>query len=694
MERKKWELSEIRPEAIRALQQSGLPYLAAAVLASRGIRTPEEADLFLAAGHELMHSPFLFKDMDKAVTRIREALRLGERIAVFGDYDVDGITSTCLLVQYLRSQGANCIYYIPDRFEEGYGLNAEAISGFHTRGVSLIITVDCGITAIQEIAQAKALGIDVIVTDHHECKEELPDAYAVVDPFRPGCSYPFRALAGVGVAFKLALALAGPEREREVLDKYSPLAAIGTVADVVQMTGENRAIVSHGLRNISAYGSPGLHKLLAAIGLGDKPLTSTSIGYILAPRINASGRIGCASLAVELLLTEEPARTEDLVTALCSLNAERKNIEQEIFADALSKLETEPEGNRYAIVLADEGWHQGVIGIVASRLAERLTTPTFLICLSGEKGKGSCRSCFGINLFAALESASDLLLEYGGHGQAAGFTIPRENIPAFRARMNDFMNRALSGGQPTPTLHIDVAIEDPASVTLESVEGLNRLEPYGTGNLRPVFCLLGARVVCMQNVGGNHHLKMRVSKGKTIFECIFFSRNIETCGVVQGEPVDLAFFLQVNEFRSNRNVQLQLIDLRPAAALLSEEASAIKLYRRHRGGEPLTKEERGALLPNHEDFSTVWKYLKRSSGPEGIEETYTELSRKIAGSTGLKNALLRTMVCLDVFSERGLITMEARQETVSIRFSSREGKVDLEQSEIVISLKNGGLPIA
>ena len=404
MKFEKWQIPTVSAEAVRRLTEAGYPYLVSAVLVSRGITTAADAAAFLAQEHSLIYDPRLMRDMDRAVGRISRALADGERMAVFGDYDVDGITATVILVDYLKNRGADCLHYIPRRIEDGYGLSCDAIAALRKKGVSLLITVDCGITGVEEVAFARFLGMDVVITDHHECKETLPDAVAVVDPHRPDCSYPFKHLAGCGVALKLVLALAGPDREEALVSRYCTLAAVGTVADVMQMSGENRTLVSRGLASIDHSDFIGLHALLQEAGLSEKAVTSVQIGFVLAPRINAAGRMGEADKAAELLLSSDPAEAARLARELCALNRERQSVEQEIYAQALEMIEHLPEEERYALVLSSDAWHQGVVGIVASRLSEKYACPSFMIHLSDGVGKGSCRSWGGFNLFAALES--------------------------------------------------------------------------------------------------------------------------------------------------------------------------------------------------------------------------------------------------------------------------------------------------
>ena len=446
MKFQKWHIADAHPQAAERLKAAGYPCLVSEVLASRGIETAEQAAAFLEHEQRLTYSPFLMADMDKAVARLQQALAAGERVAVFGDYDVDGITATCILVDYLQSRGADVLHYIPRRIEDGYGLSRDAIENLYRQGARLLITVDCGITGVGEVDFANSLGMDVIITDHHECKETLPHAAAVVDPHRPDCGYPFKHLAGCGVALKLVLALGGPDREEALFSRYCTLAAIGTVADVMQMSGENRTIVSRGLAAIDHSYFIGLHALLKEAGLAGREITSVQIGFVLAPRINAAGRMGAADKAAELLLCTDPAEAERMARELCALNRERQNVEQTIYSQAEEMIAHLPDRDRSALVLESSRWQQGVVGIVASRLSEKYSRPSFMIHLNGATGKGSCRSWGGFNLFAALESCKDLLLGFGGHELAAGFTIQEENIPAFRQRMNDYA-RCFRGGQ-------------------------------------------------------------------------------------------------------------------------------------------------------------------------------------------------------------------------------------------------------
>ena len=686
MKFQKWHIADPRPEARARLTAAGYPCLVSAVLASRGIDTAEEAAAFLEHEQRLTYSPFLMADMDKAAERVQQALTNGERIAVFGDYDVDGITATCILVDYLRSRGADVLHYIPRRIEDGYGLSCDAIEGLHRQGARLLITVDCGITGVEEVDFANSLGMDVVITDHHECKEVLPAAAAVVDPHRPDCPYPFKHLAGCGMALKLALALGGPDREEALFSRYCTLAAVGTVADVMQMSGENRTIVARGLAAIEHSDFIGLHALLKEAGLSGREITSVQIGFVLAPRINAAGRMGAADKAAELLLCSDPAEAERMARELCALNRERQNVEQTIYSQAEEMIARLPDRDRSALVLESSRWHQGVVGIVASRLSEKYSRPSFMIHLNGATGKGSCRSWGGFNLFAALESCKDLLLGFGGHELAAGFTIKEENIPAFRARMNEYARSFRGGAAPVSVLDVDVVITHPSAVTLEELEALSALEPYGSGNARPVFCLLGATLLRTQNVGQNRHLKLRLGKGSAQFDGIFFSTVAEDCGCKAGDRVDAAFYLQVNEFRGSRTLQLQMVDLRPSLCASGREQDSLTLADCCADCSPLAAKEARRLLPTRDQFAAAWRFLERTVPDGGLTTGYLPLLRQLAAELGRTEPFPRAAVCLSVFAERGLLTMERQEDDVTLRLH-RGKKVALGQSPQLIMLQ-------
>ena len=663
------------------MAEAGFSPLTAAVMCSRGYTKLETARDFLAA-NEPLSDPFAFLDMDKAARRVRRAIDRRELICVFGDYDVDGITATCLLTDFLRRQGARVVSYIPARLEEGYGLNELALRALHEQGVDLIVTVDCGITANEEAQLCRALGMELVVTDHHECKAELPAAIAVVDPHRPDQPGPTAELAGVGVAFKLACAIGGDAGA--LLREYCDLLCLGTVADVMPLTGENRTMVAAGLKNLENPKRVGVAALMAECAVGRGKITAGTIGYTLAPRINAAGRMGQVNVATELFLTNDAQRAVELAAELCRMNRKRQEIEAGIYREAVGMLRGGERPD--AIVLASENWHQGVVGIVASRLAEEYSCPTFLICLDGDKGKASSRSHGGFNLFAALKSLSPLLESYGGHELAAGFTIRREHIDTFREEISRMARQFRASGECQADLKIDCEIP-PQLLTLANVEALDELEPCGAGCPRPVLMLRGLRVDELAEVGGGKHLRLRLTSGRHSWGAIFFSTTSRLAAVSLCDVVDIAFTPQINEYRGQRTVQLNLVDIRPDETARSAQEAARTLYARHRAGEALSMAEAEALLPCRQDFVTVWRYLTAHAENGWLQEEAGCLSRKIARYADAPCVPGKTWVCLEVFAEQGLLRLEQRPRTLRIRLTNEGKKVDLEQSQILIHLK-------
>ena len=664
-----WNVAEPEVGAVNTLVSGGYAPLAAMVLASRGIREVMEADKYLDC-HAPLLDPFLMTDMDLAAARVQLAIDRGEKIAVFGDYDVDGITSTCLLTDFLRCRGADCISYIPGRLEEGYGLNPIAIHQLHGEGVRLIITVDCGITAVSEAELCRQLGMDLVITDHHECKEILPEAVAVVDPHRPDGGYPHKNLSGVGVAFKLASALCGSQEE--VLSDYADMVCLGTVADVMPLQGENRVFVSRGLEALRHTRRPGIAALMAECGCGPDSVSASAIGFMLAPRINAAGRMGQIDLAVELFLTQDVRRASIVAKALCELNRQRQSVESEIYQQAISML---PVGQPpEAIVLADESWHQGVVGIVASRIAEEFSCPAFLICLDGDHGKASSRSYGGFNLFSSLTALSPLLESYGGHELAAGFTISRNNIAEFRRQICALAADFYTDDTPRTLLDIDCAVP-PELLTIPNVESLNVLEPCGSGCPKPVLMLKNLTIERLQQVGSGRHMRLRLRSGRYGLNAIYFSATPESAFVQQGDVVDIAFTPQINEFRGERTVQMNVLDIRPSCgADCCPDASGYRALQENR----ITAEIARTLYPERSTLATVWRYLAAAGNT--IEEAPLCLCRKIVRWSGTPLSLGQLMICLDVFRDVGLLQTRKLHKYISIQLTPGPQKADLNNS--------------
>ena len=675
-----WRRTSVPPEAADILTQAGFGPLSSHVLCARGCEIPDAAARFLDGAPA--RDPFSLLDMDAAVARIRQALHDGEHIAIYGDYDVDGMTSIAVLTRYLRSVGGHVTYYVPDRLEEGYGLNIDALRHLYDEGVRLIITVDTGITAIEEARTAQAMGLDLVITDHHQCRETLPDACAVVNPCRPDGHYPFPQLAGVYVTFKLVCALAGPEQYDDLLNRYGDLVSLGTVADVMPLIDENRPLTRVGLARLAHTHHVGLRALMDEAGLANKRITATTLGFGLAPRINAAGRLGKTALAVELLLTDDPARASYLAAELCALNRHRQILETEIFIEAQAMLAEQADSP--AIVLAKENWHPGVVGIVASRLAERFPKPVFLICLEENIGKGSARSGGGINLVNALAEASDLLQNYGGHDLAAGFALARENIDMFRARMSDFTARQMTV-RTEKILTVD-AMVSPSLFTCANVTELQTMEPYGPGHPTPVFVLEDVTLEQVTPVGGGRHVKLALRAQGQPFQGIFFGVDPQMLGCVEDDHVDIAFHAEINTFINRSQVQFQLCDIRLSSPDRDCEAESLALYRRFQANEPLNPSERRALRPDRPQMTAVWRYLLRVSGDTPLTGQAAVLARKIARSAGLPLAVGSFLVVLDVFEEFHLIKRSQIGNQVTLQPVLSPEKADLNTSTTLRTL--------
>lgn len=664
-------------DSVNQLVAAGFAPLVAMVLAGRGLGEPQKVKACLSCDCSLP-DPYRLRDMDLAAGRLGLAISRGEKIAVFGDYDVDGITATCLLTDFIRSAGGDCIPYIPGRLEEGYGLNSIAIRQLHSDGVKLIVTVDCGITAVEEAALCTSLGIDLVITDHHECKPELPKAVAVVDAHRTDCPYPHKDLSGVGVAFKLASALCGSQET--VLENYADMVCLGTVADVMPLQGENRVFVARGLEALKHTKRPGLMALMKLAGCEKNELTATSVSYTLAPRINAAGRMGKIELALNLLLTEDPEEAQQLATALCELNKERQAVEAEIYRQAVEMLPKDRMPD--AIVLADETWHQGVVGIVSSRIAEEYCCPTFLICLDGEHGKASSRSYGGFNLFSALTELSPLLESYGGHELAAGFTITRENIPAFRERVTALAQAYYKDDSIRTVLEADCAVK-PEMLTVSNIASLSQLEPCGNGCAKPLLVVEDMVVERISQVGSGRHMRLRLRSGWYTLQGIWFSTNANTASVAEGDVVDVAFLPQINEYRGERTAQLNVVDIRPSCK--AECSMDVSAYRALCRGELLPAAAQ-ALLPDRAVLADVWRYLD-SRGTDTVREAPGCLCRKIVRWSGKPLDLGKLLTCLDIFTDVGLVAVTRQRKDLTIALFRRDGKADLQESRTLQKLQ-------
>lgn len=576
MLKKKWLLRDLdKKRVVEISKDFHVSPLTAIILYNRGIREDSAIRDFLSKDLSVLHDPYLMKDMEKAANRIRTAQEKGEKITIYGDYDVDGITSIAILYKHLRGMGIDVDYYVPDRMQEGYGINKDALDKIHEGGTSLIITVDTGITAVEESAYAQEIGLDVIVTDHHECKEQIPSVYAAVDPKRKDCPYPFKSLAGVGVVFKLIQALDNKESLPELMEKYSDLMCLGTVADISPLVDENRVIVTEGLKRFKDTKNIGL-KALIDVSTNGKAITTSTIGYTIAPRINASGRLGCASRSVELFLTDDMEHAKNLAESLCEENVLRQQTEQKMFKQAMEYLENHPEVKEDdIIVIPHEDWHHGIVGIVSSKISEKFYKPSILFAVDGNEAKGSGRSVNGFNLFGALESCSDLLEKFGGHELAAGLTIKAENIEAFRKKINECSKEHFSDALRTPTIMLDAAIKVPY-ITIETVNDINRLQPFGVDNPLPLFAVRNIKIHKISVMSEGKHLRMTLLKDGKYLDSVGFGMGEYYQFLEEGDFIDVAFSLDINDYKGFQNVQLILKDIKKSDETATLETAAEK----------------------------------------------------------------------------------------------------------------------
>ncbi|MBR6727223.1 MAG: single-stranded-DNA-specific exonuclease RecJ [Clostridia bacterium] len=692
--------------AVAALAaETGLSPICARLLYCRGYRTKEAVDRFLRCEDTMFHSPFLLKDVEKAVARIRRAVEDREKMMIYGDYDVDGVTAVSLLYLYLKDLGADVGYYIPSRAGEGYGLSTAAIDRLADNGVTCIITVDTGITAVDEVAYAKTVGIDMVITDHHECREILPEAEAVVNPHRPDCPYPFKELAGVGVIFKVMTAYectlgaerGEPEIEgvRRMAREYADLVAIGTIADVMPITDENRLIVTLGLRLIAETRRVGLAALIEeASGGKKKKVTSSFIGFGIAPRINAAGRMSEASRAVELLLSETPEQASDLAKELCEINCQRQAEENTIAEQAYARIEREFDlSQTRVLVLEDNGWRQGIIGIVASRVTERYGLPSILVSFDNTEmgqdspydlGKGSGRSVKGVNLFEALTACEDLLVKFGGHELAAGLTVSRGNLDAFRTRINDYAATLLPEGAPLVRVEADCEIVL-SDVNLRLCEELSRLEPFGISNPTPQFVLRDLRIDRITELGGGKHLKLLVSNGELSLFALCFSTTRSRFNFDEGDRVDLLCTVEVNEYRDVKSVQLFVQDFKGSARFMNEYADQVARYQEVRNGGAFTPEE--GLLPDRDDCARVYTVLRREfrNGRDRFTDRELWHAVNVGAPRPLHFACLKHVI--EIFHELKICGVEELEDGYRFDIYFNASRTSIEKSSILKKLK-------
>lgn len=650
--------------------------LLAGILAARGITDPTEA-LTLLAGEEELSDPMLLTDMDKACARILEAIDKEQTIVVYGDYDVDGVTATALLYQHLKGMGASVKCMLPSREGDGYGLSKNAIQSIHDKGCQLIVTVDNGISALKEAEFAASLGVDLIVTDHHLPHDALPKAVAVVDPRRADDHSPFKGLCGAGVAFKLCAALDGCPPE-EMLDYCGDLAAVGTVADVMPLTGENRTLVKAGLKLLQQTDRPGISALLEEVGLGGKPITAENVSYAIAPRINAAGRMDNAVTALQLVLCEDEERAAELAHKLNEINVARQETEQEIVKAAQEQLDAEPAILEDRVILIwGRDWHPGVIGIVASRLVEKTGRPVIVVSVDEHgEGKGSGRSVQGFNLHECIASCEDILLRFGGHAMAAGLSVREENLPELRRRLNEWAARECAV-LFTPPLECDLSIHLDR-ITVESVRRLEQLAPYGAENPTPVFVLEKAIIDGIFSVSEGKHCRLRLRQGNASIYAVWFGMPPEQLPYTMGDVVDAAVNLSVYESLRGAQLSGRILELHPAGFgnAAAEQTALVQALRR---GTPLSAEQKARIAPERSDIITVYRELQaRRWHAEDLQPLFAKLGEENTG---------KILVAITALEQVGLIAVRERSGAKFWELVPAEGKKNLADAPILKCLE-------
>lgn len=676
---RKWEVRPLNKERAAAFAQTyGVPFFLAMLMNIRGLDDAAHLREFLGEG-EPLSDPFLLKDMDKAAARITRAVDNMEKIAVYGDYDADGVTSTAMLYSYLETRGADVIFYIPQREGEGYGMNIGAVEYLKEQGVSLIVTVDNGISSVQEVARANELGIDVVVTDHHRPQEILPDAVAVVDAYRPDDTSPYKHFSGVGIAFKLLMALEdGAGDVEDLLEAYSDLAAIGTIGDIVPLTGENRTLIRAGLERLSQSDRPGVQALLENAGIAGKALTSTNVAFTLVPRINATGRMGAPERAVRLLISGYEEEAEVLSEEICADNEERRRVEAEIAEAAFADIEAKGYMKDRVVVVDGENWHHGVIGIVASRVTERCGKPCMIISRGGTEAKGSGRSIEGFSLFEAICACGDLLIKFGGHPMAAGITLKPENIEAFRRRINQYAAEHFPQ-MPTQTVTLDCKL-NPAALSVSMAQSLTQLEPFGNGNPQPVFGLFNMELSNVTPVGGGGHLRLTLEKNGAVITAMRFNTKPEELPYHIGDKIDLAVQLEAREFRGQPSLTVIVRDMKFAAFNTEKNIASLASFEKWQRGEVLSAEDKNRLYPDRACLAAIYRALRTVNGKETDQVRFVSQFGKDMTLGLFKTALL-------VFEERGLVHSEIADDTFTATLIETSGKTDITRSPVLLALQ-------
>ncbi len=637
---KKWIVKESNKELAKQLAyECDIEPILALIATARGYSEPSDIEQFFS-NEPCFSDAYSLADIMHAADVVNSSIENGEKIAVYGDYDCDGVTATALLYKYLKNRGANCIYYIPDRFDEGYGMNCSAVEYLKSEGVNLIVTVDNGIACLEEIDLANELGMTVVVTDHHLPGEVLPNAAAVVDPHRIDCPSDYKSICGAEVAFKLICVMEGKEPE-ELLPLYADILAVALIADVMPLTFENRIIVKYGINKLKSRALTGFAALLSVSGVELSAVSAERIAFSICPRINAAGRMGSAKLALELLCEDNMLKALEIANEIDSLNSARQQTEKNIMLEAVEIIEEKKLFNDRIIVVCGENWHHGVVGIVASRICERYGLPCIVLSTDGEIAHGSGRSYEGFSLFDAVNSCKDLTEKFGGHSLACGVTILNKNIDSFRKEINKF---AFANEYIPPVLNLDCKL-NPAALTVDLTESLKQLEPFGFQNPMPLFGIYGVVLQRITPLSNNKHLKLLFSKDKNSFQAILFGCSTDNFCFEVGDTVDLAVSAETNSYNGNLSVSVQIKAIRTANTndqKLFADIENYNLFNNNREFDSIS------ITPNRNEVGEVYRYISQNGTlPEKIKYHFIN-------SLGFG----KTSISLDVLSELGLISFK------------------------------------
>lgn len=680
---KVWSVAKVNKErAISMANRLEIPPLLAMMLDIRGITKEEDVINFLQENKDFS-DPFLMKDMDKAVERITTAVENGEKICVYGDYDADGVTSTSLLYSYLRdSLGADVMFYIPTRTGEGYGMNKGAVDKIHSLGVTLIITVDNGISARKEIDYANSLGIDTVITDHHMPSGAIPKAVAVVNAHQQDDKSPFKDFSGVGVAFKLVMAIEGEYADVDsLLENFSDIATLGTIGDIVPLVGENRTLVKNGLRHIQNSDRIGINAMKQESGIAEKEINSSNVAFTLVPRINAGGRLGSSEKSVNLLLTEDEDEAVTIADKLGMDNRERQSIEKEILASIDEEVRRTPNiVNDKILVFAGRGWHQGVVGIAASRIKDIYDKPTIIIGIDDDGvARGSGRSVEGFSLCDAVFACSEHLTHYGGHPMAVGISLEKEKINDFRKAINAYCKDIK---MPYNILHIDCKL-NPNQLDLSILDCLSYIEPCGASNPSPIFGLYNMTIIATKEIGNGKHMRITLSRGQgqVPVYAVYFNHNFQSCSYRNGDIVDVAVSLDRNIYNGQENLSVIIKDIKYSQSNNEELIDSERIFDKFAKRYKLTKNEVMSILPTRNDFAYVYRFLKQNKG-----FIYGEYA--LVNALNYKISMGKLIVILYSMKELGLINWQQGlyQSIVEMKES---GKVNLEDSVFIKKLKEG-----